>query len=447
MEKSKNNYIVAIIGRPNVGKSSLFNRICGYRKAVVLDEPRTTRDTVEEDLNLSGHTLRLIDTAGHFQGKGTEIEEASLAKVRTTLAEANLVLFVVDGTVPITEEDRKVAEMIRKSGKETVLAVNKIDNPSKAGFSDDYKKFGFKTLILISAIHNLGIGELIAKISEKAPRAKEPTAETGPAKIKLSIIGRPNVGKSSILNALSKRGRAIVSDVAGTTRDILTEKITTDVSEIIVSDTAGARRPGKIGKAFKKGAPVERYAYLRTEREIDAADIVLLVIDASEKRATTQDLHIAGLAKEKGKGIIIVVNKWDLTSVITQEKFLNRLRDRFSFMVWVPVIFVSAETGLNIEKIPEIVEKVHLNQTRQIPTSKLNRIVEDFSLTNLPKGSKGLRPKIFFASQTGTVPPTFTISAKHHELIHFSWRRALVNELRRQFDYSGTPINVIFKAK
>jgi GTP-binding protein len=443
----KEYFDVVIIGRPNVGKSSLFNRLCGYRKAVVLDEPRTTRDTVEEIINKNGKNFRLIDTAGHFKGKGTDIEEKSLVKIRESLTKADLIVFVIDATVPATEEDKVVADIIRKTGKDVLLAANKVDQPNKTMFASEYERFGFKNVFYISTIHNLGISDLVSAITDKILVHGAAPISTEIPTTRLTIIGRPNVGKSSLLNALAQKDRAIVSETAGTTRDIVTEKIKTETRELLVSDTAGARRPGKIGKAYKKGEPIERYAYLRTEREIDSADIILLIIDASQERATTQDLHIAGIAKEKGKGIILVVNKWDLVSNLTQEKFLNRLRNRFSFMLWVPTIFISAKTGLNVENIPEIINTVAENQKRQIPTSKLNRIVEDFALENLPKGSGGKRPKIFFAAQTGTVPPTFTLTAKHHDLIHFSWRRALINELRRQFDFTGTPIKIIFKQK
>lgn len=445
-ELIKHKYTVAIVGRPNVGKSSLFNRFLGYRRAVILDEPRTTRDAIEEVLQKDGKEFLLIDTAGRFSGKGDEIERASLNKISEALNNADLIIMTVDGTVPPTEEDKNMANIVRKTGKDVLLAINKMDQPGKPLFSRDYDRLGFKNVYHVSTIHNHGLGELMAAVLKKAPKAGEsPAAQRD--KVGVTIIGRPNVGKSSLLNAIANKDRAIVSEIAGTTRDILSEKIEYENLDVLLSDTAGARRPGKIGKAFKKGQPIERFAYLRTEREIENADIVLLVIDASQQRATTQDLHIAGIAKEKGKGVILIVNKWDLVSNMTQEKFLNRLRDRFSFMIWVPAIFVSAKTGLNIEKIQGLIKTVSENQSRTIPTSKINRIVEDFSLSNLPKGSRGLRPKIFFAAQTGTKPPTFTLTAKHHQLIHFSWRRALSNELRRQFDFTGTPIKIIFKGK
>jgi GTP-binding protein len=402
---------------------------------------------VEGIVNKNDKSFKLIDTAGHFKGKGTEIEEKSLLKIKEALLSADLIVMTVDGTVPVTEEDNIVADIVRKTGKEVFLAINKIDQPKKLLFATDYERLGFKDIFHISTIHNLGINDLVGEITKRIPGSTPMPQKIASEAISVAIIGRPNVGKSSLLNALAKKDRAIVSTVAGTTRDIVTEKIVVDSGELLVSDTAGARRPGKIGKAYKKGEPIERYAYLRTEQEIDGADIILLVIDASEARATTQDLHIAGIAKEKGKGIILVVNKWDLTDNLTQEKFLNRLRNRFSFMIWVPVIFVSATTGLNIDKIANVIEQVAENQNRRIPTSKLNRIVEDFSLDNLPKGARGLRPKIFFASQTGVVPPTFSVSAKHYDMIHFSWNRALANELRRQFDFTGTPIKIIFKQK
>ncbi|MDD3480870.1 MAG: ribosome biogenesis GTPase Der [Patescibacteria group bacterium] len=444
MKEKENKYSVVIVGRPNVGKSSLFNRLIGTRKAVILAEPGTTRDLIEEEVEINGRTVNLIDTAGYLENGKDEIAEKAYAKLREAIARGNKIIYVVDGEVPPTEEDKRVADVLRKTGKETILVVNKIDSTKKKNYAGEYARLGFKPVVETSTIHNLGIASLKEEIAKDAPKGKKKVEKET---TKVAIIGRPNVGKSSILNALCGKDKAIVTDIAGTTRDVVTEKVTYGTAELALSDTAGARRPGKIGRAFKKGAPLERFAYLRTEREVESSDIVLLVLDATEQRATTQDLHIAGLAKEAGKGVILVINKWDLTSEITQEKFLARLRNRFGFMRWVPAIFVSAETGLNIEKIGEIVEKVAENQRRRIPTPKLNRIIEDFSLRNIPKARGKYRPKIFYAVQTQVVPPTFEIRAKHHDAIHFSWQRALANELRKEFDFTGTPIKIIFKKK
>ncbi len=304
---------------------------------------------------------------------------------------------------------------------------------------------GFTNIFTTSTIHNIGIADLGQAIAKKAIKGKRKTRENNP--VKVAILGRPNVGKSSILNVMTGKDKAIVSDIAGTTRDVISENIEIKGALLNVSDTAGTRRPGKIGKAYKAGQPIERYASLRTKKEIEKIDIILMILDASEKRATTQDLHIAGYAKDMGKGIILVVNKWDLAEDITQEGFLSRLRKRFGFMLWVPTIFVSAKTGKNIEKIPELIEKVSENQERRIPTARLNRILEDFSMYNLPKGSNKLRPKLFYASQINIKPPAISITAKNAAIIHFSWKRAFENELRRHYDFTGTPISIIFKKK
>ncbi|MBW6431807.1 ribosome biogenesis GTPase Der, partial [Patescibacteria group bacterium] len=399
-EKNNQNYNVVIVGRPNVGKSSLFNRIIGMRKAVVLDEPRTTRDIIEEQIEIDGHTLNLIDTAGHFKGKGDEIENKSIEKIYEALNLADRLIFVVDSEVPPSEEDKIIADRIRKSGKDIILVINKMDSTKKKNYAEDYLKIGFRPYFSVSTIHNLGISELLAETVKKAPKAPVTIDDSVHKTTRVTILGRPNVGKSSILNAICGKNKAIVSGISGTTRDVISEKIFLNDFEVELSDTAGARRPGKIGKAYIKGQPIEKFAYIRTEKTIARSDIILLVLDASEKRATTQDLHIAGLAKEAGKGIILVINKWDLVDKITQEKFLHRLRSRFSFMTWVPAIFVSAETGLNIDKIGEIIKTVAENQNRRIATSKLNRIIEDFILDNLPKGRGKIRPKVFFAAQT-----------------------------------------------
>lgn len=433
---------IAIIGRPNVGKSSLFNRLIGQRKAIVHDVAGTTRDIVSERLFFEGQAVDLFDTAGYLREK-EELSEKALAKVKEAVEFADEIIFVVDGNVPPTNVDIILADIARKSTKKITLVVNKVDNPRIAKIAEEYQKFGFKNTFNISAIHNLGVSDLTDALKKVAvPAEKKPVEE----KIRVAIIGRPNVGKSSLLNAMVGKERSIVSNIPGTTRDVVTDEIVTDDFMMTISDTAGARKPGKIGKAYKKGEPVEKFSFLRTEREIENSDIVLVVIDADEKIAA-QDLHIAGRAKEMGKGIILAINKWDLVKETQQDKYLARLRHHFNFMIWVPAIFVSAKTGRNIEQIMDLVKTVSENQRRQVNTSKLNRILEDFSLGNTPKGLGTYRPKLFFIAQTDTVPPTFTITAKHHAFIHFSWRRSFENELRRQFDFTGTPIKVVFKAK
>jgi len=435
-------YNVVIIGRPNVGKSSLFNRLVKKRQAIVHDVAGTTRDPISDDVESCERLFCITDTAGYFHEKNNELLEKSIQKVKDEISKADLLLLMVDGRISPTSQDEKIVELARKSGKPIFLVVNKVDK-GKSEYEDAYTRFGFKNTLFVSVIHNKGISELLSEITNRSPKGKK---ENQRDLANIAIIGRPNVGKSSILNAIAKKELAIVSNIPGTTRDVVKESIKLEDKSYSFKDTAGARRPGKIGKAYKKGEPVEKYSNIRAIAEIEQADIVLLVIDSSEKLAA-QDMHIAGLAKEKGKGIIIVVNKWDLSEEITQEKYLRRLTRSFNFMIWVPVVFVSAKTGRNIEQITKIVDMVSENQRREIPTSKLNRILEDFALGNLPKGSGTYKPKVFFAAQTGTIPPEFTISAKYHQMIHFSWRRAFENELRRHFDFSGTPIKIIFKDK
>lgn len=437
---------IVIIGRPNVGKSSLFNRIIKKRQAIVHDVAGTTRDVISETVEVDDKVLELFDTAGYLREKGETLSELALQKVKEAVAFADQLVFVVDGMVPPTNIDIVIADIARKSGKEVILVINKIDNPGKPNSTEEYLRMGFKTYFQVSVIHNIGTTDLVQKISSFAVPGKKKEEEKQAAEIKISIIGRPNVGKSSLLNALAKKERAIVSDIAGTTRDVITEKIEDKEVTFSLSDTAGARKPGKIGKAFKKGEPVEKYSYLRTEREVENSDIVLVVLDASE-RIAAQDLHIAGKARELGKGIVLVINKWDLVENLTQEKYLARLRREFNFMIWVPAIFVSAKTGKNIENVWEVVKTVSDNQRRQVPTSKLNRIVEDFVLNTPPLGMKNVKPKVFFVAQTDIIPPTFTLTARHHLFIHFSWRRALENELRRNFDFTGTPIKIVLKEK
>ncbi len=454
MKEENKKYNIAIVGRPNVGKSSLFNRIVGSRRAIVLDEPRTTRDPLEEVVEIGDKRVNLIDTAGHFKGVGSEIENKSMQKIHEVIGGAEKIILVVDGEVAPSEEDKIIADRLRKTGKKIVLAINKIDNPKKKNFAEEYKKMGFAPIFKISTIHNLGIEELVSEVIKEAPKEKPELKKSISGKnretlkkTKVTIIGRPNVGKSSIMNALCKEQKAIVTNEPGTTRDTIKKDFLFNNIQMELSDTVGARRPGKIGKAYMKGQPIERFAHIRTKNAIFESDIILLVIDASEKRATTQELHIAGTAKEAGKGIILIVNKWDLAEETTQEEFLTQLRNRFGFMSWVPVVFVSAKTGLNIDEIGNLIKVVSENQNRRISTSKLNRLVEEFVSENIPKGKKRARPKIFFAAQIGVVPPTFEIRAKNHRSIHFSWRRALINHLRKNIDFSGTPIRIVFENK
>lgn len=431
-----------IIGRPNVGKSSLFNRIVGARKAIVHGISGTTRDFIEEVVSENGRSFKIIDTAGYSKDKDNVFSEAALNKVREAVSEADFLILTVDGNVSPTNEDKMIADVARKSKKETLLAVNKLDN-SKEGALKEYERMGFKKVFPMSVIHNIGVSDLKAELF--ASSTKGDAASKKP-EINIAIIGRPNVGKSSILNAMLKKNRALVSEVPGTTRDVVSDIIPSKTTAFRLSDTAGARKPGKIGKAFKKGEPVEKYSYLRTKNEIENSDIVLVVLDASEKIAA-QDLHIAGMAKELGKGIILVINKWDLVKDIDQNKFLRRLRHEFNFMIWVPAIFVSAKTGRNVEEILSIVKEVRANQTQKLESVKLERILSDFVLTNRPKGLGTYRPKMITITQTGTIPPTFTITAKFHAFVHFAWRRALENEMRRHFDFTGTPVKIVFRGK
>jgi GTP-binding protein len=435
------NLKAVIIGRPNVWKSSLFNRIAGERKAIVHDVAGTTRDIISETIEVGDKCFELFDTAGYLK-ENEPLSKAALEKVMEAVKFADLLVFVVDGNVPPTKEDLMVTEVIRKSGKEVLLVINKIDNGRREKGVEEYQKLGFKNLFVTSVIHNVGMGELIAEITKRAGCG---TKKEKP-EVRVAICGRPNVGKSSLLNKLVGEERAIVSDIPGTTRDVVSAEILGEDFSFSISDTAGARKPGKIGKAFKKGEPVERFSFLRTQREIEKSDIVLIVIDSSE-RIAAQDLHIAGMAKESGKGIVIIINKWDLVKDVEQDEFLGRLRREFNFMIWVPAIFVSAKTGRNVTEIQELIKKVAHNQRQEINTSKLNRILEDFLLHNPPRGIKNMRPKMFFASQVAVVPPTFAITTKFHEFVHFSWRRGFENELRRHFDFTGTPVKIEFRSK
>jgi GTP-binding protein len=429
--------LVAIIGRPNVGKSSLFNRLTGRRQAVVHAKAGTTRDANYGQVDWNGRSFTLVDTAGLSRAEG-EIEMQAQDQVRAVADIASIIVVVVDAATMATQEDLDAARLALKSGHPVILALGKVDTANGADTSH-FTSLGVKDIIGISAIHGRGTGDLLDVITANM---KPSAAKEADAPIKLALLGRPNVGKSSLLNALVGKQQVVVSDVPGTTRDVSRADLRYHGQTIQLLDTAGLRRRGKIEKG------VEKYSALRTLAAIQEADVCLLLLDGTEP-SVAGDHHVAGMVDEAGKGLIIVVNKWDAVekNESTQARLARKLQRDFQFAWWAPLIFASAETGLNITKLFDLTVEIAERRQQQLTTPKLNKLVEKMIAAQPPAGAKGRLPKINYVTQTGTEPPTFTFFCTYPALIHFSYRRYLENGLRKEFDFAGTPIKLVFRHK
>lgn len=427
---------VAIVGRPNVGKSTLFNKIAGARIAIIEDLPGITRDRLYQTVTYQNKTFTLIDTGG------IDIENATFNtqikwQAEMAIDQADIVVFVVDGKEGLTQNDLVVRDILRKSGKQVIVAINKIDNKSAQDHLYDFYELGFDRYIPISAIHNTGYIELMDAITEDFSQEEESQEDT---RLKFCIIGRPNVGKSSLFNALLNEERVVVSNIAGTTRDSVDSVLKYHGQEYILIDTAGMRKKGKVWES------VEKYSLLRSLQAIDRSDICLVVINA-EEGIKEQDKHIAGYAIEQGKGLILVVNKWDKIKDTTIKDFTKLVRSEFQFATYAPLVFVSALTKKRIHTLMPEVIRVGENITREIKTSLLNDVINDAYQLNPAPSYKGKRLKIYFSHQTGIKPPKFTLRVNNKGLVHFSYERYLENKLRENFELEGTPILLQFKNK
>ena len=430
--------VVALVGRPNVGKSTIFNRLVGKKISIIEDTPGVTRDRIYGNVNFEGYSFHLIDTGG------IDISEMSFndeIKMQATLAidEADVIVFIVDGKEGLTANDLVVKEMLLKSGKPVIVAINKVDSRAAKDNIYDFYELGFDKYLEVSGEQNIGIYDLLDEITKDFPKFEEEYEE---GIIKFSVIGRPNVGKSSLVNAILNEERAIVSNVAGTTRDAIDTPFTYHGEEYVVIDTAGMRKRGKVYEN------VEKYSLLRALKAIDRSDVCLLVINA-EEGIIEHDKHIAGYAKEAGKPIVIVVNKWDtIESKDTAIRdFTNLVRNEFQFISYAPIVFLSALTKKRIHTLMPEILKCYENSKREIPTSLLNDVITDAYSLNLPPTYKGKRLKIYFSKQVSSCPPTFNIQVNSKGLIHFSYERYLENKLREAFNFEGTPIILQFKNK
>ena len=424
---------VALVGRPNVGKSTLFNKIVGKKISIIEDIPGVTRDRIYQEASYNNKRFYLIDTGGIDASKMKFNDEIKM-QAEIAIKEADVVVFIVDGKEGITSNDLIVRDLLRKNKKEVIVAINKVDNKESENHIYDFYELGFNTYIPISSIHNTGYIELMDEITKNFNESEKKED----SRLKFSIIGRPNVGKSSLMNALLNEERVVVSDVAGTTRDSIDSVLKYHNEEYILIDTAGMRKKGRVFES------VEKYSLFRSLKAIDRSDICLVVINA-EEGIKEHDKHIAGYAIERGKGLIFVVNKWDTVKDKTIPEFEKEMKAEFQFATYAPIVYLSALTKKRIHTLmPEII-KVGENIKREIPTNILNNVVLDAYQLNIPPSYKGKRLKIFFTSQTGIKPPKFTFRVNNKGLIHFSYERYLENKLRENFELEGTPITLQFK--
>lgn len=434
--------IVAIVGRPNVGKSTLFNIFADSRISIVEDTPGVTRDRLYADAEWLDRKFTMVDTGGIEMQNTDSIAVSIRQQAEVAIREADVILFVCDARTGITNDDLEVAKMLRQSRKPVVLAVNKADTPKQEAEAYEFYNLGIGEPFLISASNRLNLGDLLDAVVEKFPPEGDDEDENEDV-IKVAIIGRPNVGKSSIFNDIIGQTRSIVSDVAGTTRDAIDVPVEKDGQTYLFIDTAGMRRKGKIDE------PIEKYSIIRTLRAVDRSDVVLLVLNAVEG-ITDQDKKIAGYAHEAGKGIVIVVNKWDLypnKTVMSTEEFTKNIRHELIFMPYANVVYVSALTQQRISRLPEMIKDAAEANAMRISTSVLNQVVTDAVAMNQPPMEKGKRLKILYTTQVKVKPPTFVIFCNEPEIMHFSYQRYLENQLREAFGFKGTPINIIVRGK
>lgn len=426
--------IVAIVGRPNVGKSTLFNYIAGGKISIVDDKPGVTRDRIIVNASWLNHNFKLIDTGGLDLTDYSIINEKMKEQITLGINMADVILMVVDGKNGITDLDRDLAHLIRKSKKEVILCVNKIDNYKKdINNMYEFYELGFDNVFPISSVNKTGLGDMLDKLVSILPQNDNEEDELEVTKI--AIIGKPNAGKSSLINKLIGENRVIVSDVAGTTRDAIDTEIVKDDKKYVFIDTAGLRRKSQIKEN------IELYSYFRSEISIDRADIIIVVIDASSG-ITNLDTTIAGLAHDKGKGVLIVVNKWDLIEKNdkTINEFTKKIRESLSYMPYCEILFISALTGQRVDKIYEKIDIIRQNQMLRIKTGVLNEVlINAISLNDTPQ-DKGKRLKIYYVTQIGICPPTFALFVNDKQLFHFSYLRYIENKFREAFSFLGTPI-------
>jgi GTP-binding protein len=432
--------IVAIVGRPNVGKSTLFNQLAGRRISIVEDTPGVTRDRIYADAQWLNTTFTMIDTGGLDPASQDELLQQMRYQAEIAIETADVILFITDGKEGVTPTDTEVANLLRKTKKPVVLAVNKIDTFEEESNIYEFYNLGIGEPMAVSASHKRGLGDLLDEIHSHFPPAAE--EEEDDDVIRIAVVGKPNVGKSSIVNQLLGEERVIVSDIPGTTRDAVDTPLIIDGRKYLIIDTAGIRRKSRISENL------ERYSVIRALGAIRRCDVALIVIDATQQ-VTEQDVKIAGLVHEEGKGSILVINKWDAVEkqTSTMNKYRRRLMTDFSFMTYAPSVFVSAKTGQRINRIIELVNYVYNSCTFRISTGVLNDVLADAIAVNEPPADKGRRLKILYGTQVSIKPPAFVLFVNDPELMHYSYERYLENHFRKTFGLEGTPIHIIVREK
>jgi len=429
---------VAIIGRQNVGKSTLLNRLAGKRLAIVEDLPGTTRDRIFADISWQGIDFTMVDTGGLLADVESPIAEGVNEQIQAAVTESDVIVFLVDVRDGVTNSDLEIADRLRQVSKPILLVTNKADNPRVEMEAVEFYQLGFGEPLPISAYHGRGTAELLDKIVSLLPTPLP--VETGPEVMKVAIVGRPNVGKSMLLNSLLGEERTIVSETPGTTRDAIDTWLDFNGESVLLIDTAGIRRRGRLGVG------VERYSVIRALRAIDRADIALLVLDASEM-VTAQDTHIAGYIHQMTKGIVLVVNKWDLVPDKNVAEWNKYVRNQFKFMAYAPVLYISAKFGQGVGKIMAQAYQIYQERLKRLSTAVVNNVVQQaVAAHNLPRAG-GKQLKVLYATQAEVNPPTFVFFVNDSRLIHFSYQRYLENRLRQAFGFAGTPLRLVFKTR
>jgi GTP-binding protein len=431
--------IVAIVGRPNVGKSTLFNRVVGERLAITHEVPGTTRDRLYAEAEWGGVSFVLVDTGGLDLVSDDGIMAHVRAQAQTAIAEADVILFLADVKDGLTASDEEVAQVLRRTAKPVLVAVNKADNQALREAAVEFYALGLGELYPISALHGTGTGDLLDQVVAAFPAEEE---EEELEAVRIAIVGRPNVGKSSLLNRILGQERSIVHETPGTTRDAIDTQIEWEGEPLVLIDTAGIRRKGRVQRG------VEKYSVLRALRAIDRADVVLLLVDATEG-ATAQDAHIAGYILEEAKSVVVVVNKWDLVEkdAHTMQAYIEHIYTVLRFLDYVPVLFVSALTGQRVDQVLPIALRVQEERLIRIPTAELNRILQEAVARHAPPSKAGKRLKFYYVTQAAVDPPTFLFFVNDPRLVHFSYRRYLENRLREHCGFLGTPLRLSFRKR
>lgn len=432
--------LVALVGRPNVGKSTLFNRLVGERVAIVEDLPGTTRDRLYGEYEWRGRQVAVVDTGGIVPEADEPIAESVFEQAQVAIDEADVIVFVVDGRTGVTPVDDEIADLLRRTDKPVILAVNKLDNVQREAHAVEFHALGIAEPVPVSAHRGLNMGDLLDRIDEDLPAAEGEDEDPGVTRV--AIVGRPNVGKSSLVNELLGEKRTVVSDVPGTTRDAVDTTLYYNGEPVVLVDTAGIRRRGKIERG------IEKYSVLRAMRAIDRADVAALVIDATEPLAA-QDAHVAGFVAEQAKGLVVAVNKWDLIhkESHTMTQYERLIREELKFLPFVPIVFISAKTGQRVGQVVDMALRIHQERQKRIPTGVLNEAVRR-ALAEFPPTSRGGKlVKLFYITQVAVDPPTFVAKVNDPANVHFSFERFLENRIRDAFGFFGTPIRIHFRAR